>query len=65
MKFDVPGPVASIPDSGTKLPATYIHHCHILEHEDNDNDKMRQWALVAPHTRIPPPKVSASIDQDS
>ncbi|MFJ9033682.1 hypothetical protein ACIRQP_35320 [Streptomyces sp. NPDC102274] len=36
MKFEVPGTIASIPGSGTELPATYIQHCHILEHEDND-----------------------------
>jgi len=44
MKFEVPGTIASIPDSGTELPATYIHHCHLLEHEDND--LMRQWAVT-------------------
>ncbi len=36
--------IASIPGSGTKLPATYIHHCHILEHEDDD--LMRPWTIV-------------------
>ncbi|MEV6840820.1 hypothetical protein AB0N17_41170 [Streptomyces sp. NPDC051133] len=25
-----------IPGSGAELPATYIHHCHLLEHEDAD-----------------------------
>jgi spore coat protein A len=44
MKFDVPGTIASIPDSGTELPATYVHHCHLLEHEDND--LMRPWTIV-------------------
>ncbi|WP_208545386.1 hypothetical protein [Streptomyces sp. Tu 2975] len=38
------GTIASIPDSGTELPATYIHHCHILEHEDDD--LMRPWTIV-------------------
>lgn len=37
-------PIASIPDSGTELPATYIHHCHLLEHEDDD--LMRPWTIV-------------------
>jgi spore coat protein A len=36
--------IASIPNSGTKLPATYVHHCHILEHEDDD--LMRPWTIV-------------------
>ncbi|WP_330459019.1 hypothetical protein OIB37_20280 [Streptomyces sp. NBC_00820] len=38
------GLIASIPDSGTEFPATYIHHCHILEHEDDD--LMRPWTIV-------------------
>ncbi|HEX5290020.1 MAG TPA: multicopper oxidase domain-containing protein [Streptosporangiaceae bacterium] len=38
------GRVASIPDSGTKFPATYVQHCHILEHEDDD--LMRPWTVV-------------------
>jgi hypothetical protein len=42
--FEVPGTIASIPGSGAELPATWIHHCHILEHEDDD--KMRPWAIV-------------------
>ncbi|MFE6036490.1 multicopper oxidase family protein [Streptomyces sp. NPDC056452] len=37
--------IASIPGSGTTLPATYIHHCHLLEHEDDD--LMRPWTIVA------------------
>ncbi|MEU8912582.1 hypothetical protein [Streptomyces nigrescens] len=36
--------IASIPDSGTTFPATYLHHCHILEHEDDD--LMRPWTIV-------------------
>jgi spore coat protein A len=36
--------IASIPDSGTELPATYVHHCHLLEHEDDD--LMRPWTIV-------------------
>jgi spore coat protein A len=42
-RFDVPGGIPSIPGSGTTLPAEYMHHCHILEHEDND--KMRPWVI--------------------
>ncbi|WP_245687436.1 multicopper oxidase family protein [Streptacidiphilus griseoplanus] len=36
--------IASIPGSGATLPATYIHHCHLLEHEDDD--LMRPWTIV-------------------
>ncbi|MFF1495652.1 multicopper oxidase family protein [Streptomyces sp. NPDC058304] len=36
--------IASIPDSGTEFPATYVHHCHLLEHEDDD--LMRPWTIV-------------------
>jgi spore coat protein A len=36
--------IASIPNSGTKFPATYVQHCHILEHEDDD--LMRPWTIV-------------------
>jgi spore coat protein A len=38
-------PIASIPGSGAELPATYIHHCHLLEHEDDD--LMRPWTIVS------------------
>ncbi|MER5661120.1 multicopper oxidase domain-containing protein [Streptomyces mirabilis] len=38
--------IASIPNSGAELPATYIHHCHLLEHEDDD--LMRPWTIVGP-----------------
>ncbi|MGH2937281.1 MAG: multicopper oxidase family protein [Solirubrobacterales bacterium] len=36
--------IASIPNSGTEFPAGYLHHCHILEHEDDD--LMRPWNIV-------------------
>ncbi|GAA1369310.1 outer spore coat copper-dependent laccase CotA [Catellatospora chokoriensis] len=36
--------IAEIPNSGAELPATYIHHCHIFEHEDDD--LMRPWTIV-------------------
>ncbi|MGW5665778.1 multicopper oxidase family protein [Streptomyces sp. NPDC003758] len=38
------GTIASIPGSGTEFPATYVHHCHILEHEDDD--LMRPWTII-------------------
>ncbi|WP_371677403.1 multicopper oxidase family protein [Streptomyces sp. NBC_01276] len=38
--------IAGIPGSGAELPATYVHHCHILEHEDDD--LMRPWTIVGP-----------------
>ncbi|MER8157560.1 hypothetical protein [Streptomyces sp. NPDC094472] len=38
------GTIASIPVSGTEFPATYVHHCHILEQEDDD--LMRPWTIV-------------------
>jgi spore coat protein A len=41
-------PIAGIPGSGTELPATYVHQCHILEHEDDD--LMRPWTIVPPST---------------
>ncbi|MET9735761.1 multicopper oxidase domain-containing protein [Streptomyces sp. NPDC006458] len=37
--------IASIPGSAAELPAEYVHHCHILEHEDDD--LMRPWTIVA------------------
>jgi spore coat protein A len=44
-EFDPPTEtVASIPKSGTEFPAGYLHHCHILEHEDDD--LMRPWTIV-------------------
>jgi spore coat protein A, manganese oxidase len=44
-EFDPPtGRIANIPGSGTEFPATYVHHCHILEHEDDD--LMRPWTVV-------------------
>ncbi|WP_327298969.1 MULTISPECIES: multicopper oxidase domain-containing protein [unclassified Streptomyces] len=43
--FDPPtDSLAGIPGSGTEFPATYIHHCHIFEHEDDD--LMRPWTIV-------------------
>src|SRR6185503_17497987 len=42
--FDPPtGDIAGIPGSGTEFPATYVHHCHLLEHEDNE--LMRPWTI--------------------
>ncbi len=45
-KFDLPTPQAGVTGSGTTLPAEYVYHCHILEHEEND--MMRPYRVVAP-----------------
>jgi spore coat protein A, manganese oxidase len=37
-------PIANIPGSGAKMPAQYVQHCHILEHEDDD--LMRPFTIV-------------------
>jgi spore coat protein A, manganese oxidase len=44
LRFQPPGPIAGVPDSGSRFPAEYIHHCHMLEHEDNE--MMRPWQVV-------------------
>jgi spore coat protein A len=31
--------------SGVKAPQRYVHHCHIVEHEDND--MMRPYDVIA------------------
>ncbi|WP_198168322.1 multicopper oxidase family protein [Herbidospora yilanensis] len=36
LRFDLP--------TGAAVPATYIQHCHMLEHEDNE--MMRPWQLL-------------------
>jgi spore coat protein A, manganese oxidase len=38
-KFDLP--------TGVTAPQSYVHHCHIVEHEDND--------MMRPFTVMPPP----------
>jgi spore coat protein A len=44
-EFDPPTEtIANIPGSGTTFPATYMQHCHIFEHEDDD--LMRPWTIV-------------------
>jgi spore coat protein A len=43
--FDLPSAVPGIAGTATRTPAEYVHHCHILEHEDND--MMRPWQVVA------------------
>ncbi|PWB55314.1 MAG: copper oxidase [Candidatus Methanoperedenaceae archaeon] len=35
-KFELPDADSNIPGSGTQLPAEYVYHCHILEHEENE-----------------------------
>ena len=37
-------PIANIPGSGAEMPAQYVQHCHILEHEDDD--LMRPFTIV-------------------
>ena len=44
-KFDVPPADPSIAGTATVLPAEYVYHCHILEHEEND--MMRPFQVVA------------------
>ncbi|MCX5306378.1 hypothetical protein OG304_23465 [Streptomyces sp. NBC_00160] len=44
-------PIAGIPNSGTELPATYVHHCHLLEREDDD--LMRPFTIVDPDAPVP------------
>ena len=36
-KFDLP--------AGVNPPQSYVHHCHIVEHEDND--MMRPFEVIA------------------
>ncbi|MEV4363309.1 multicopper oxidase domain-containing protein [Nonomuraea sp. NPDC049625] len=45
LRFDVPPPIDGIPGTGTAFPATYIQHCHMLEHEDNEI--MRPWQIIS------------------
>jgi spore coat protein A len=44
-KFDVPTGTSNIDGSATVLPAEYVYHCHILEHEEND--MMRPFLVTA------------------
>jgi spore coat protein A, manganese oxidase len=47
-KFEVPNPPGTnvgLAGTGTLLPATYVYHCHILEHEEND--MMRPFQVIA------------------
>jgi spore coat protein A len=45
LNFNVPKPIPGIPATAVRFPAEYIHHCHMLEHEDND--MMRPWQVIA------------------
>jgi spore coat protein A len=45
LNFSVPKPIPRIPGTAVRFPAEYIHHCHMLEHEDNE--KMRPWQVIA------------------
>jgi len=35
-KFELPDADSNISGSETELPADYVYHCHILEHEENE-----------------------------
>ncbi len=53
-KYDVPDVGAANPLIATTLPARYVYHCHILEHEENE--MMRPFAVTnvdAPITTEP------------
>jgi spore coat protein A len=43
LRFDLPTPLTTVPGTSA-FPATYIQHCHMLEHEDNE--MMRPWQVV-------------------
>ncbi|MFG2978167.1 hypothetical protein ACGFYY_34890 [Streptomyces sp. NPDC048331] len=40
-----------IANSGTERPATYVHHCHLLKHEDDD--LMRAFTIIDADTPLP------------
>jgi spore coat protein A len=44
LNFELPKPAPGIPGTATHFPAEYIHHCHMVEHEDND--MMRPWQVI-------------------
>ena len=35
-RFDLPAANPKLAGTATQLPAEYVYHCHILEHEEND-----------------------------
>ncbi|MCW2904910.1 MAG: multicopper oxidase type 3 [Streptosporangiaceae bacterium] len=43
--FDLPSAIPEIPGTRPRMPAEYVHHCHMLEHEDNE--MMRPWQVTA------------------
>ena len=43
-KFELPVADPFIAGSGVQLPADYVYHCHILEHEENE--MMRPFQVV-------------------
>jgi spore coat protein A len=45
LNFNLPKPIPGIPGTAPRFPAEYIHHCHMLEHEDNE--MMRPWQVIA------------------
>lgn len=54
-KYDLPPAVPLLPGTRTTLPAQYVYHCHILEHEENE--MMRTFCVTSngvPPTNLPP-----------
>jgi spore coat protein A len=45
LRFELPPPIDGIPGTRSQFPATYIQHCHMLEHEDNEI--MRPWQIIS------------------
>ncbi|WP_204072321.1 multicopper oxidase family protein [Planotetraspora phitsanulokensis] len=45
LRFELPPPIDGIPGTRSEFPATYIQHCHMLEHEDNEI--MRPWQIIS------------------
>ncbi|MDX3855344.1 multicopper oxidase [Streptomyces sp. AK02-01A] len=43
LRFDLPTPLTAVPGTSA-FPATYVQHCHMLEHEDNE--MMRPWQVA-------------------
>jgi spore coat protein A len=43
--FRTPGLVAGVAGTAMPSPGVYVHHCHMLEHEDNE--MMRPWQVVS------------------
>jgi spore coat protein A, manganese oxidase len=58
-KFEVQNSdIPNIPGTAAALPAEYVYHCHILEHEENE--MMRPFAVTV--DGLPPVPVAARAD---